>query len=101
LAGYYRCFIPDFSRIAKPMTELLKKGVKFVWSEVCDNAFQKLGEHLTSTQCYCSRTIQSHMKFIVMLQAQVLAVFLCKKIGLLPMPHERFALMKRIIPHMT
>jgi hypothetical protein len=48
LAGYYRQFIPDFSRIAKPMTELLKKGVKFVWSEECDQAFHTLWKHLTS-----------------------------------------------------
>src|SRR5687767_2143483 len=32
LAGYYRRFIPNFSKIAKPMTEFLKKEVKFVWS---------------------------------------------------------------------
>jgi hypothetical protein len=42
LVGYYRRFIPDFSRIAKPMTELLKKGVKFVWSEACEKAFHTL-----------------------------------------------------------
>jgi hypothetical protein len=48
LAGYYRRFIPDFSRIAKPMNELLKKGIKFVWSEECDQAFHTLRKHLTS-----------------------------------------------------
>jgi hypothetical protein len=48
LEGYYRRFIPDFSRIAKAMTELLKKGVKFVWSEACEQAFHTLRQHLTS-----------------------------------------------------
>jgi hypothetical protein len=47
LAGYYRRFIPDFSRIAKPMTELLKKGVKFDWSQKYEDAFHALRRHLT------------------------------------------------------
>jgi hypothetical protein len=49
LAGYYRRFIPDLSRIAKPMTELLKKGAKFVWSKKCEDAFHTLRQHLTTT----------------------------------------------------
>jgi hypothetical protein len=48
LMGYYRRFIPDFSRIAKPMTELLKKGVNFVWGEACEKDFHMLRQHLTS-----------------------------------------------------
>jgi hypothetical protein len=48
LGGYYCRFIRDISRVAKPMTELLKKGVKFVLSEECDKAFHTLREHLTS-----------------------------------------------------
>jgi hypothetical protein len=43
-----RRFIPDFSRIVKPMTELLKKEVKFIWSEACEKAFHTLRQHLTS-----------------------------------------------------
>jgi hypothetical protein len=42
LAGYYRRFNPNFSKIAKPITELLKKGNKYVWSEACDQAFKHL-----------------------------------------------------------
>jgi hypothetical protein len=33
LAGYYRRFIEGFSNLAKPMTTLLEKNVKFVWSK--------------------------------------------------------------------
>jgi hypothetical protein len=42
LAGYYRRFIPYFSKIAKPMTWLLQKDTRFVWSPKCDVAFHKL-----------------------------------------------------------
>jgi hypothetical protein len=51
LVGYYRRFVVDFYRIAKPMSELLKKGVKFVWSEACEKAFHTLWQYLTSAQC--------------------------------------------------
>jgi hypothetical protein len=47
LAGYYRRFIPDLSRIAKPITELLKKEAKFVWGQKCEDAFHTLRQYLT------------------------------------------------------
>jgi hypothetical protein len=49
LAGYYRRFIPDFSKIAKPMTSLLQKDHKFVWTEECETAFHTLRKLLTTT----------------------------------------------------
>jgi hypothetical protein len=48
LAGYYRRFILDFSKIAHPMTKLLQKDAKFVWSPTCEEAFQALKKFLTS-----------------------------------------------------
>nr|AAQ56315.1 putative polyprotein [Oryza sativa Japonica Group] len=44
LAGYYRRFIKNFSKISRPMTQLLKKEEKFVWSPQCERAFQTLKE---------------------------------------------------------
>jgi hypothetical protein len=49
LAGYYRRFITNFSKITKPITELLKKGNKYVWSEACDEAFKHLKKLLTTS----------------------------------------------------
>ena len=48
LAGYYRRFIENFSKIAKPMTELLKKEKKFVWTDECEASFQELKQHLVT-----------------------------------------------------
>jgi hypothetical protein len=48
LAGYYRRFIPDFSKIAKPMTELHKKEIKFRWDNKCEEAFHTLRKLLTT-----------------------------------------------------
>jgi hypothetical protein len=49
LVGYYRRFILNFSKIAKPITELLKKGNKYVSSEACDEAFKHLKKLLTTS----------------------------------------------------
>uniref|UniRef100_A0A3Q7EXW3 Reverse transcriptase domain-containing protein n=1 Tax=Solanum lycopersicum TaxID=4081 RepID=A0A3Q7EXW3_SOLLC len=42
LANYYRKFIAGYSKRAAALTDLLKKDVKWVWSERCDEAFQNL-----------------------------------------------------------
>ncbi|GJV56488.1 putative reverse transcriptase domain-containing protein [Tanacetum coccineum] len=46
LAGYYQRFIEGFSKIAKSMTKLTQKGVKFDWGEKEQNAFQLLKQKL-------------------------------------------------------
>ncbi|GJW01498.1 putative reverse transcriptase domain-containing protein [Tanacetum coccineum] len=48
LAGYYRRFIEGFSKIAKPMTKLTQKGIKFDWGEKEENAFQLIKQKLCS-----------------------------------------------------
>ena len=48
MAGYYRRFIEGFSTIAKPMTQLLKKDMKFEWTEACEKSFQELKRKLTT-----------------------------------------------------
>ncbi|GJW27837.1 reverse transcriptase domain-containing protein [Tanacetum coccineum] len=46
-AGFYRRFIKDFSKIARPMTRLLEKDTPFFFSKECIEAFQTLKKKLT------------------------------------------------------
>ncbi|WVZ89829.1 hypothetical protein U9M48_036185 [Paspalum notatum var. saurae] len=48
LAGYYRRFIENFSRIAKPMTSLLEKDAEFRWTNAQQAAFDELKKRLTT-----------------------------------------------------
>ncbi|KAL4028410.1 hypothetical protein IC575_011606 [Cucumis melo] len=62
LAGYYRRFVENFSRIATPLTQLTRKGAPFVWSKACEG-FRTLSEASYRTGkvvAYASRQLKSH-----------------------------------------
>ena len=48
MASYYRRFVESFSSIAAPLTKLTQKKVKFLWSDLCENSFDKLKDKLTT-----------------------------------------------------
>ena len=48
MAGYYRRFVKDFSKIATPLTQLLRKNHKFNWTEACEASFQELKQKLVT-----------------------------------------------------
>ena len=50
LAGYYRRFVRGFSIIASPLTKLLRKGIKFKWTDKCQNSFDQLKWMLVEAQ---------------------------------------------------
>lgn len=46
--SYYRSFIHNVSNVLSPLYQLLKKGIKFVWSQECNIAFEQVKKLLTS-----------------------------------------------------
>ena len=59
LTGYYRRFIPEYSSIAAPLTDLTKKSSpnQVVWSAQCDEAFVRLKQLLCSSPILLSPDI--------------------------------------------
>jgi hypothetical protein len=89
LAGYYRRFIEGFSKIVKPLTSLLEKDKKFIWSEACQNSFDELRKRLTtapvlampdihkSFDIYCDTSKQS-LGCVLMQEGHVIAYASCQ-----------------------
>ena len=63
LASYYRRFIKGFSKIALPLTRLMRKGVKFEWSDECEHIFKELKDRLVTAPILTIPSASS--KFVV------------------------------------
>jgi hypothetical protein len=84
LAWYYRRFIENFSKIAKPMTNLLKKSNEFELAPECEHNFQTLKQKLTTNPVlalpdnqkdfvvYCDASRQG-LGFVLMQSGRVIA----------------------------
>jgi hypothetical protein len=86
LAGYYRRFIPDFSKIAKPMKSLLQKDHKFVWTQECETAFHTLRKLLTTAPVLAQSDIEKPFDVFCDTSKTGLGCVLCKKEESLLMP---------------
>lgn len=60
LAGYYRRFIPNFSEIVSPMTQLTKRNKTFNWTTKCSESFQKLKDLLIKAPMLTFPTTEGH-----------------------------------------
>ena len=49
LAGYYRKFVPRYSDISKPLTDLLHHDAPFIWSDECEQSFKLLKQYLCAS----------------------------------------------------
>ena len=57
LASYYRRFVKDFARIARPLHRLTECTASFLWTDDCQDAFNKL------RQCLCSAPVLAYPDF--------------------------------------
>ncbi|VDC00593.1 unnamed protein product [Peniophora sp. CBMAI 1063] len=74
LCGTVRIWIADYSRIARPLTALTRKDIDFVWSDACQEAFDKLKEKVTAAPALRSIDYTSHRPIILSVDSSHIAV---------------------------
>ena len=65
MAGYYRKFCSNFFTISAPLTNLLKNNIKFVWTQSCQEASDKLKAIIKSEPVLAAPDFQKPFKLAV------------------------------------
>ena len=75
LAGYFRRFIPHYSDLSRVLSDLLKKNTKYVWTDVCEQAFVDIKSRLASRPIL--RPPNYNLPFCMAVDASDMAVGAC------------------------
>ena len=78
MAGYNRKFCDNFSAIAKPLTCLLSKWTKFIWTHYCQKAFDVLKAITKNEAVLLAPNVAKDLSLLLTLVILVQAVFCCK-----------------------
>lgn len=78
LAGYYKKYVDNFSKVARPMFVLMKKGICFLWIEKHNRAFDELKKRLTAALVLVIPNCRKRWRSNVMHPLRVLALYLCR-----------------------
>ena len=65
MSGFYRKFVPNFSTLVAPVTELLKQNVKFVWSHECERVFNNLKAILANNPVLMAPNLDKPFKIAI------------------------------------
>ena len=74
-AGYYRKFCDNFSVLAEPLTDLLSKQTKFIWTNDCQKAFDILKAILKNEPVLLAPNFAKNLSWLLTLVILVQAVF--------------------------
>jgi hypothetical protein len=100
LAGYNHRFIPNFSKIAKRITDLLRKEEKFVWNAERGEAFQTLKKLLTTSPTLAQQDITKSIDVYYDASGTGLGCVLMHDGHVMRTAHVNYAHMKSTIPLM-
>ena len=75
LAGYYRRHVPNFARLAQPLTNLTKKDLPFTWTEEQQKAFEGLKHILSTGPLLIYPDFHNHLLWRVMFRQRPLELF--------------------------